>query len=52
MTGKAKKLGVLTDDDLTQINRRRDQLVGKLRERCGHGKNQVQKDFDEVVSGM
>jgi uncharacterized protein YjbJ (UPF0337 family) len=34
MTGKVKeKWGDLTDDDLTQINGKREQLEGKLQER-------------------
>lgn len=45
--GKVKeKWGQLTDDDLTVIGGRRDQLEGKLRERYGFAKDQVSKDVD------
>ena len=36
LTGRVKeKWGKLTDDDLTAINGRRDQLEGKIQERYG-----------------
>ena len=41
-----EKWGKLTDDDLTQINGRRDQLEGKIQERYGVAKDQVKKDVD------
>ena len=47
-TGKVKeKWGKLTDDDLTAINGRRDQLEGKIQERYGIAKDQVRKDVDD-----
>jgi uncharacterized protein YjbJ (UPF0337 family) len=46
-TGKAKEQwGKLTDDDLDVIAGRRDQLVGKLQERCGV----AQEEADEMVA--
>jgi uncharacterized protein YjbJ (UPF0337 family) len=43
--GKIKqKWGQLTDDDLAQINRRRDQLEGKIQQRYGLAKDMVRKD--------
>ena len=46
--GKVKeKWGQLTDDDLSVIGGRRDQLEGKLRERYGFAKDQVSKDVDD-----
>lgn len=42
--------GKLTDDDLTQINGRRDQLVGFLQKRYGYAKDQAEqniKDFED-----
>ena len=48
VAGKVKeKLGKLTDDDLTMINGRRDQLEGKIQERYGLAKDQVKKDVDD-----
>lgn len=47
-TGKVKeKWGELTDDDLTAINGRRDQLEGKIQERYGYSKDQVKKEVDD-----
>jgi uncharacterized protein YjbJ (UPF0337 family) len=46
-TGNVKqKWGKLTDDDLTAINGRRDQLEGKIQERYGIAKDQVRQDVD------
>jgi uncharacterized protein YjbJ (UPF0337 family) len=48
LKGKVKeKWGNLTDDDLTAINGRRDQLEGKLQPRDGLAKDQVRKDVDD-----
>ena len=49
-TGKVKeKWGQLTDDDLTAIAGKRDQLVGKLQERYGYAKDQAQSEYDAWV---
>ncbi len=49
--GSAKeKWGKLTDDDLTVIEGRRDQLEGKLQQRYGFAKDQVKKDVDDWFS--
>lgn len=46
--GKAKeKWGKLTDDDLTAINGKRDQLVGKIQQRYGIVKEAAEKQVDE-----
>ncbi|MFZ2075578.1 MAG: CsbD family protein [Xanthobacteraceae bacterium] len=46
--GKIKqKWGQLTDDDLAQINGRRDQLEGRLQQRYGLAKDLVHKDVDD-----
>ena len=48
VAGKVKeKWGKLTDDDLTMINGRRDQLEGKIQEHYGLAKDQVKKDVDD-----
>lgn len=42
--GKAKEQwGKLTDDDMTVIEGKRDQLVGKIQERYGYAKDQAEK---------
>jgi len=50
-TGRVKeKWGKLTDDDLSAINGRRDQLEGKIQERYGYAKDQVRKDVDDWLN--
>ena len=42
--GKVKEQwGKLTDDDMTIIEGKRDQLVGKIQERYGYQKDQAEK---------
>ena len=49
-TGKIKeKWGDLTDDDLTQINGKREQLEGKIQERYGYNKDKVSKEVDDFI---
>jgi uncharacterized protein YjbJ (UPF0337 family) len=48
LKGKVKeKWGKLTDDDLTVVAGKRDQLAGKLQERYGYEKTQAEKELDE-----
>jgi uncharacterized protein YjbJ (UPF0337 family) len=48
MKGKVKeKWGKLTDDDLTAIGGRRDQLEGKIQERYGYAKARVRKEIED-----
>jgi len=48
--GKVKaKWGKLTDDDLTTIAGKRDQLAGKLQERYGYAKDQAERELDEFT---
>lgn len=45
-TGKAKEQwGKLTDDDLTEIAGKRDQLAGKIQERYGYAKDKAEKEI-------
>ena len=49
-TGKVKeKWGDLTDDDLTSINGKRDQLEGKLQERYGYAKDKARQEVDDFM---
>ena len=41
----AEKWGKLTDDDLTQIGGKRDQLAGLLQQRYGIAKEHVEKQI-------
>lgn len=53
MKGKVKeKWGKLTDDDLTAINERREQLEGRLQQRYGYAKDQARKDVDTWFSKL
>ncbi len=50
VTGKVKeKWGKLTDDDLTTIAGKRDQLAGILQERYGYAKDKADKAIDEFA---
>jgi uncharacterized protein YjbJ (UPF0337 family) len=47
-SGKVKeKWGKLTDDDLTAINGKRDQLVGRIQQRYGIAKEAAERQVDE-----
>jgi len=47
--GKIKeKWGRLTDDDLDVAEGQRDQLIGKIQERYGIAKEEVQRQFAEL----
>lgn len=53
VTGALKsKWGKLTDDDLTVISGKRDQLAGKLQEKYGYSKEHAEKELDEFISTM
>ena len=49
--GKAKtQWGKLTDDDLSVINGRREQLEGTLQKHYGYAKDQARKEIDNWLS--
>jgi uncharacterized protein YjbJ (UPF0337 family) len=53
MTGKVKeKWGKLTDDELTTIAGKRDQLAGVLQERYGYAKEVAEKELDEFTKTL
>jgi uncharacterized protein YjbJ (UPF0337 family) len=45
-----EKWGELTDDELDQIEGRRDQLVGKLQEKYGYTRMEAEKQIDRFLS--
>lgn len=50
VTGKVKeKWGKLTDDDLTTVAGKRDQLAGVLQNRYGLAKEQAEKELDDFM---
>jgi uncharacterized protein YjbJ (UPF0337 family) len=52
-TGKIReKWGKLTDDDLTAIGGKKDQLVGRIQERYGIEKDQAAKDLDDFTRSL
>jgi uncharacterized protein YjbJ (UPF0337 family) len=52
-TGRVKqKWGKLTDDDLTTIAGKRDELVGKLQERYGIEKDKAERELDDFTRSL
>lgn len=48
--GKVKeKWAALTDDDVTAVRGRRDQLAGRLQERYGYAKDRAERELDEFA---
>ena len=45
-------MGKLTDDDLTVIAGKRDQLIGRLQERYGLAKEEAERQADAFVTGL
>lgn len=53
LAGKVKeKWGKLTDDDLTVVAGKRDQLAGLLQQRYGYAKEQAEKALDDFTQGL
>jgi uncharacterized protein YjbJ (UPF0337 family) len=51
--GKAKESwGKLTDDDITVVNGKRDQLVGKIQNRYGIAKDEAEKQVSDWESKL
>ena len=52
-TGKVKeKWGKLTDDDLTTVAGKKDQLAGILQQKYGYAKKQADKELDEFARDL
>ena len=52
-TGKAKQQwGKLTDDDLTVVEGRRVELVGKIQESYGIAKDEAERQVDSWIRNM
>jgi uncharacterized protein YjbJ (UPF0337 family) len=50
-SGKVKqKWGQLTDDELAQVNGKREELEGMLQARYGYTKEQAQKEIDDWMT--
>ena len=51
--GKVReKWGKLTDDDIDVIAGKRDQLLGRLKERYGLEKDRAEKEVDSFLQGL
>lgn len=52
-TGKVKaKWGKLTDNDLTTIAGKRDELAGLLQTKYGYAKDQAEKEVDTFTNSL
>ena len=52
-SGQVKKQwGSLSDDELMQVNGRRDVLVGKIQEKYGVAREEANKQIDEWISKL
>jgi uncharacterized protein YjbJ (UPF0337 family) len=47
-----EKWGKLTDDDLTTIAGKREQLAGLLQQRYGYAKDQAEKELHEFSNAL
>jgi len=51
--GRAKQAwSKLTDDDLANLNGKREQLAGKIQERYGIQKQEAERQIDEWINGL
>jgi uncharacterized protein YjbJ (UPF0337 family) len=51
--GKVReKWGKLTDDDMTVVAGKRDQLAGVLQRRYGLAKEQAEKELDQFITSL
>jgi uncharacterized protein YjbJ (UPF0337 family) len=51
--GKAKqKWGKLTDDDLTVIEGKREQLIGRLQSRYGRRRDELESEVDHWIESI
>jgi uncharacterized protein YjbJ (UPF0337 family) len=52
-SGKIKeKWGKLTDDDITAIGGKKDQLLGRIQERYGYEKDMADRELTDFVRGL
>lgn len=52
-TGKVKeKWGQLTDDDITAVGGKKDQLLGRIQERYGYEKDMAERELTDFVRDL
>ncbi|HEY0984378.1 MULTISPECIES: CsbD family protein [unclassified Schlesneria] len=47
-----EKWGKLTDDDLTVVAGKRDQLAGLLQQKYGYAKDRAEKELDDFIRAL
>ncbi len=53
LKGQVKeRWGKLTDDDITAIDGKQDQLAGKLQERYGYAKEKIEQEVSDFINGL
>ncbi len=53
LQGKVKaQWGKLTDDDMTTVEGKRDELAGRIQERYGLAKEQAEKELDDFCKTL
>ena len=52
LSRRQEKWGKLTEDDLTSIGGRRDQLQGVLQKRYGYDKERAVVELDQFTAGL
>lgn len=53
LAGKVKaKWGELTDDDMTVVEGKRDELAGRIQERYGCAKEQAEKELEDFCKTL
>ena len=51
--GKTKeRWGEFTDDELDQIEGKRDQIIGKLQEKCGYSRERAEREYREFEATL
>jgi uncharacterized protein YjbJ (UPF0337 family) len=50
LKGKVRsKWGKLTDDDVKRVGGKKDELIGRLRERYGYSKEEAEREVDDFT---
>ncbi|RPI34266.1 MAG: CsbD family protein [Chloroflexota bacterium] len=47
-----EKWGELTDDEIDQIEGRREKLIGKLQEKYGYSKLEAEREISEFIESL
>lgn len=47
-----QKWGKLTNDEMDQIAGKRDELIGRIQQRYGQGKDAISRELDEFLASL